>query len=97
MKRYFKGDTVEIVTAEYKSMQDIPYHKVAYETAQGSLLAAFIGLRFNVDYISYDGSLKSELINSYIDVHCVILYKRPLKNWFKYYATKIIEIKDNPN
>lgn len=82
--KYFKGDIVEIVTAKYKSFNDIPLSERGYYENQG-IPAPFIGQRFRVNSISENmvGAKVNGRICLQTSKDCVTLYKRSLINKFK--------------
>jgi hypothetical protein len=80
--KYLKGDIVEIITAKYKSWNDIPGHEQGcYENQRK--MAPFIGQRFRVSWISDDGRIYSSSLDYGINSDHLMLYKRPFKNWIK--------------
>ena len=84
----FEGDIVEIITAKYKSWNDIPLHERGYYENQREP-APTIGQRFRISWIyinERDNTLYANIKgkNCYgVSSDCVILYKRPLINWIK--------------
>ena len=92
---YYKGDIVEIITSQYKSYSDVPAHEIWYFNNQEKDVP-FIGQRFKIEYInnttiaSYRTNNQGiKDFNLYTHTDRVMLYKRPLRNWIKYYLSKI--------
>ena len=89
--RYKKGDIVEIITAKYKSWNDIPPHEKAYYETQ-DIPAPFIGQRFRVWKTRDDKGLlfyrkrTGDIMSPFWNVHKdhVRLYKRPFINYLKF-------------
>jgi hypothetical protein len=87
--RYFRGDVVEIITAKYKSWNDIPLHEIGYYEQSNGGIAPMIGQRFRVK--SHDGNHVYGGFYSSIGKHSsfyqhndtVMLYNRPFLNWVK--------------
>lgn len=90
--KYYKGDIVEIITADFKNGSDIDEY-VKRNQIQGSnfIPNTFVGLRFRINFI-FDFDKHLTLSSIYDEKHkCistkdtnVILYKRPIKNWIKF-------------
>lgn len=98
--KYFKGDIVEIVTGEFKSVQDVPAHRKGYFENQGEPIP-FIGQRFKVYdlsernriqylYVRYFNRLGNDCLSMGVTSCEVMLYKRPLLNWLKSIFNKTI-------
>lgn len=86
---YLKNDIVEIITAKYKSWNDIPQHERGYFENQNEP-APTIGQRFRVKIIG--ANLYAEINDKIcLGVHpdCVMLFKRPLINKIHALCTKI--------
>lgn len=86
MSKYYIGDIVEIVTAKYKSWEDIPHHERHYFETQKEY-APTIGQRFEVRVITDKGILYA-VINNRLQLRtepsCVRLIRRSLINRIKY-------------
>ncbi len=82
--KYFKNDIVEIITAKYKSWNDIPNHERGYFENQNEP-APTIGQRFRIKTIG-DKRIYAEINGRMcLGVHpdCVMLIKRPLINMLR--------------
>ncbi|WBC28403.1 hypothetical protein RPMD05_22 [Rhodobacteraceae phage LS06-2018-MD05] len=79
--KYFKNDIVEIITANYKSWNDIPNHERGYYKNQNEP-APTIGQRFRIKIIGDDRIYAEINGRMCLGVHpdCVMLVKRPLVN-----------------
>ena len=98
--KYFKGDIVEIVTAEFKSVQDVPAHRKGYFENQGEPVP-YVGQRFRVQDLGERHKIQ-HLYGRYVNTKgnsclcmgvtsCEVrLYKRPLINWLKSIFNKTI-------
>lgn len=86
MSKYYIGDIVEIVTAKYKSWEDIPQHERHYFENQNEY-AHTIGQRFEVRVITNEGVLYA-VINNRMQLRanpeCVRLISRKFINRIKY-------------
>lgn len=79
--KYFKGDIIEIITARYKSWNDIPDHERGYFENQNEP-APTIGQRFEVKVLAKDKIYAIINGRMCLGVHpdCVMLIKRKLIN-----------------
>ena len=82
--KYYKGDIVEIITARYKSWNDIPAHERGYYL-NCKEPAPTIGQRFRVAYVpdEHSGQLCAQInggICLCVYPDCVILIRRSLFN-----------------
>lgn len=89
--KYFKGDIVEIITSEFKSVQDVPSHKIGrFRSAP----VPYIGQRFRVAsaadhdeiqtlYGEYATAIGKREWSMGVTSCEVFLYRRPFKNYVK--------------
>lgn len=85
--KYYKDDIVEILTAKYKSYNEIPQHELPQDYESRKYGLGTVGQRFRVSSIYgdelYFGKDRWRPVFS-VDSFTVRLYKRPFKNWIKY-------------
>ena len=90
--KYFKGDIVEIITSEFKSVQDVPSHKIGQYRNRKPV--PYVGQRFRVVHAADHNEIQT-LYGEYSNAignltwcmnvtSCeVFLYRRPFKNYLK--------------
>ncbi|MCH7827571.1 MAG: hypothetical protein IIC75_06330 [Bacteroidetes bacterium] len=84
INEYFKNDIVEIITAKYKSWNDIPSHERGYFENQNGL-APTIGQKIRVKIIG-ENKMYAEINGRMclgVSPDCVMLVKRPFINWIR--------------
>lgn len=92
---FYKGDIVEIINSEYKSPKDwhgnseepIPYIGQRFEIANIYFMAR------DKQYVdNYTGEYRNGLGHMFTCLYCkphqIMLYRRPLRNWIKYFLKR---------